>query len=156
MCDRPCLHSLVHHIGKSGDWDRDMLSFNIPFQLLYFQSRSDFKDSIVCYRLRQQKWPIIFTGFWGIYTDLWTPAHILFDCPWSHDSKMGWTISVGQNKLELDQFLARKFIMKIIEIENIFICPYIDDLATSFQIALILNCFNLQICCTPFWNPQKQ
>ena len=69
---------------------------------------------------------------------------------------MGWTISVGQNKLELDQFLARKFIMKIIEIENIFISPYIDDLATSFQIALILNCFNLEICCTPFWNPQKQ
>ena len=69
---------------------------------------------------------------------------------------MGWTISVGQNKLELDQFLARKFIMKIIEIENIFISPYIDDLATSFQIALIFNCFNLEICCTPFWNPQKQ
>ena len=110
----------------------------------------------VDYRLWQQKWPIIFTGFWGIYTDLWTPAHILFDCPWSHDSKMGWTISVGQNKLELDQFLARKFIMKIIEIENISICPYIDDLATSFQIALIFNCFNLEICCTPFWNPQKQ
>ena len=78
---------------------------------------------IVYYRLRQQKWPIIFTGFWGIYTDLWTLAHILFDFPWSHDSKMGWTISVGQNKLELDQFLARKFIMEIIEIENIFICP---------------------------------
>ena len=52
---------------------------------------------------------------------------------------MGWTISVGQNKLELDQFLARKFIMEIIEIENIFICPYIDDLATSFQIALLLT-----------------
>ena len=28
--------------------------------------------------------------FWGIYTDLWTPAHILFDCPWSHDSKTSW------------------------------------------------------------------
>ena len=63
---------------------------------------------------------------------------------------MGWTISVGQNKLELDQFLARKFIMKIIEIENISICPYIDDLATSFQIALIFNCFNLQRWFTPF------
>ena len=72
------------------------------------------------------------------------------------NSSIWLPISVGQNKLELDQFLARKFIMKIIEIENIFICPYIDDIATSFQIALILNCFNLQICCTPFWNPKKQ
>ena len=62
---------------------------------------------------------------------------------------MGWTISVGQNKLELDQFLARKFIMKIIEIENIFICPYIDDLATSFQIALVLNGLTLTFPLAP-------
>ena len=33
------------------------------------------------YKSSRQTLPLIFTGFWGIYTDIWTPAHILFDFP---------------------------------------------------------------------------
>ena len=89
--------SCLHPTHWSMSWYQKTC-WDVSFKLRYSLSRS-----IGFYRLRQQKWPIIFTGFWSIYTDLWTPTHILFDCPWSHDSKMGWTISVGQDRSELDQ-----------------------------------------------------
>ena len=60
-------------------------SFFIPhpssfiLQLLSFLAcfMNNKESQSLTYRLRRQKWPIIFSGFWSIYTNLWTP-HIFY------------------------------------------------------------------------------
>ena len=86
------------------------------------------------YKSGMQTSPLILTGFWGVYSDLCTPAHILSNYPWSHDSKMGWTIPVSQNSPELDQFSAGKLIIEFIVIKifsfvsNCMIFPFLFKL----------------------------